>query len=86
MLLFSKLYKLCFGYFDPENIFCIMKTNNFQGDFTNISARKEALAITRTLLVPPTGPSYRDTPVLIKHHNTNILNIGKIIRSWTSVF
>ena len=46
VLLFSKLNKIFFGYFDPENIlFQIIKINNFRGDFSSadISAKKEAL-------------------------------------------
>ena len=45
MLLFSKLNKMCFGYFDPEIFYQIMKINNFRGDLTDISAKKEALMI-----------------------------------------
>ena len=44
MLPFSNLIKLFFGYFDPDNIFLIMKINNFQGELTDILARKEALS------------------------------------------
>ena len=43
MLLFSKLNKISFGYFDPENIILDNKINNFRGDLTDISAKKEAL-------------------------------------------
>ena len=46
MLLFSKLNKLFFGYFYPDKIFFkIMKMNNFQGELTNISAKKETLIL-----------------------------------------
>ena len=40
MLLISKLNKIFFGYFDPENI--LLEKNN-RGDLTDISAKKEAL-------------------------------------------
>ena len=43
VLLFSKLNKMFFGYFDPETIFKIIKLNNFRGDLTDISTKKEAL-------------------------------------------
>ena len=43
--LFSKLNKLFFGCFDPENIFWIMKMDNFQGELTDISAKKEAMLL-----------------------------------------
>ena len=43
MLLFSKLNKIVFEYFYPENI-SIDKVNNFfRGDLTDISAENEAL-------------------------------------------
>ena len=45
MLLFSKLNKIFLGYFDPEKIFQIIEINNFQGDLTDISAKKEALEL-----------------------------------------
>ena len=44
MLLFSKLNKTFLGYLDPAVFFLqIMKMNNFRGDLTDISAKKEAL-------------------------------------------
>ena len=43
VLPFSKLNNFIFGYFDPENVFLIMKINNFRGDPTDNSAKKEAL-------------------------------------------
>ena len=43
VLLFSKLNDFFFGYFDPENIFLIIEINNFRGDLTDISAKKEGL-------------------------------------------
>ena len=43
VLPFSKLHKMVFGYFDPENIFLDMKIINFWGELTNSSAKKEAL-------------------------------------------
>ena len=43
VLLFSKLSKLFFGYFDPDFFFLIMKINNCQGDLADVSAKKEAL-------------------------------------------
>ena len=47
MLLFSKSNKMFVGYCDPEKyIFSIMKINNYQGDLTDISAKKEALSVT----------------------------------------
>ena len=45
MLPFSKLNKILFGYFDPEKIFLDNKINNFRGELTDISAKKEALAL-----------------------------------------
>ena len=47
VLLFSKLNKIFFGYLHPEFFFKIMKINNFQGDLTDISAKKEALVLPR---------------------------------------
>ena len=38
VLLFSKLIKIFFGYFDPENIF-----SDNENEITDISAKKEAL-------------------------------------------
>ena len=46
MLPFSKLNKLFFGYFDPENIFIDNENNFFRGELTDNSAKKEALAMT----------------------------------------
>ena len=43
VLPFSKLNKTFFGYFDPENIFKILKINDFRGEITDISAKIEAL-------------------------------------------
>ena len=43
VLLFSKLNILFFGYFDPEKIFLDNRMNNFQGELTDISAKKAAL-------------------------------------------
>ena len=43
MLPFSKLNKMFFGYFDPENIFLVNEKINFRGDLTDNSAKKEAL-------------------------------------------
>ena len=40
---FSKLDELFFGYFDPENVFQVVKINNFRRDLTNTSVKKEAL-------------------------------------------
>ena len=45
VLLFSKLNKIFFGYFDPEMSFTIMKNNNFKGELTDISAKKEVLSM-----------------------------------------
>ena len=39
------------GYFDPENVFLIMKINNFRGDLTDISAKTEALAMDKPSVV-----------------------------------
>ena len=39
VLLFSKLIKLFFGYFDPVKYFLIVKINNFRGDLSSISAK-----------------------------------------------
>ena len=41
----SKSNKKCFGYFDPEKMFQIMKMNNFRGEITDVSDKKEALAV-----------------------------------------
>ena len=50
VLLFSKLNKIFFGYFDPDFFFFkIMKINNFQREITGISAKKGAL-VTRKLM------------------------------------
>ena len=44
MKFFSKLNKFIYGYFDlGKNFFKMMKINNFRGDPTDISAKKEAL-------------------------------------------
>ena len=43
MLPFSKLNKMFFGYFDPDFFLKIMKINNFRGELTDSSAKKEAL-------------------------------------------
>ena len=43
VLLFSKLNKIFFGFFDPGNIFLDKKINNFRGELTDISAKKEVL-------------------------------------------
>ena len=51
MLPFSKLNKIIFGYFDPENIFIDNKIINFRGDLTDSSAKKEALMATYHLLL-----------------------------------
>ena len=45
MLLFSKLNKIFFGYFDPENILLDNEKKIFRGELTDISARKEALLV-----------------------------------------
>ena len=37
--------KLNHGYFYPVNICCIMKINNCGGDFTDVSAKKEAMVL-----------------------------------------
>ena len=46
VLLFSKLNQLFFGYFDPVNMFLIMKINKVRGDLTDISVEIEALVDT----------------------------------------
>ena len=38
-----------FGYFDSENIFLDNKINNFRGELTDDSAKKEALSVCCTL-------------------------------------
>ena len=43
----SKLNQFIFGRFDPVNIFLIIKINNFRGDLTDVSAKKEALTTVR---------------------------------------
>ena len=43
MLLFSKLNKICVGYFDPDFVLELVNTNNFQGELTDTLAKKEAL-------------------------------------------
>ena len=44
---FSKLNKIFFGYFDPLNfIFLIINTNNFRGDLTDNSVKKDSLDTT----------------------------------------
>ena len=45
VLLFSKLNKFFFGYFDPKNMFSNKKINNFRGALTNVSARTTALYV-----------------------------------------
>ena len=40
---FLKLNKNFVGYFDPENVFLDNEKNNFWGELTVISAKKEAL-------------------------------------------
>ena len=46
VLLFSKLNKVFFGYFDPENdFFQMIQINNCRGDLTDVSAKKEALSM-----------------------------------------
>ena len=47
MLPFSKSNIIFFGYFDPENIFYMIQINNFRGELTDNSAKKEALICTR---------------------------------------
>ena len=42
-LLFTKLNKLVFGYYNPENIFLDNEINNFQGDVTDISAHTKPM-------------------------------------------
>ena len=43
VLPFSKLKKIFFGYFDPEHVFEIMKINNFRGELTDISAKRNTV-------------------------------------------
>ena len=43
VLLFSKINKMFFGYFDPENIFLDNEIQKLWGDLTDISAKKETL-------------------------------------------
>ena len=58
VLPFSKLNKTFFGYFDPENIFQIIKINIFWGELTDNSAKKEALlARCRSIPVMPWSTS-----------------------------
>ena len=40
---FLKLDELFFGYFDPENVFQVVKIHNFRRDLTNTPVKKEAL-------------------------------------------
>ena len=35
-----------FGYFDPKNIFKIIRINNFRGDLSDMSAKKTSMDIT----------------------------------------
>ena len=56
VLPFSKLNKMCFGYFDPENIFLDNENNKFRGDLTGNSAKKEAL-VHVAVHNPRPGPS-----------------------------
>ena len=42
---FSNLNKIFFGYFDPENIFYLVKINIVWGDLIDILAKKEALDV-----------------------------------------
>ena len=37
VLLVSKLNDFFWGYFNPDEVFNILKINNFQGEFTDIS-------------------------------------------------
>ena len=43
VLLFSKLNKIFFGYFDPQNILLDNENKKIRGDLTGFSAKKEAL-------------------------------------------
>ena len=43
MLPFTKVDKMFFGYFDLDCFLGTMKINNFRGELTDISAKKEAL-------------------------------------------
>ena len=49
--LFQNKINCFFGYFEPEKIFLIIKINNFRGELTDISAKKEALLRIICLLV-----------------------------------
>ena len=40
VLLFITFDYLYFGYFDPENMFILMRANDFPGDETNIPTKK----------------------------------------------
>ena len=55
MLLFSILNKIFFGYFYAENVFLGNANNILQGELTDISAKKEALAALRTDVQPAHG-------------------------------
>ena len=53
---FSKSNNLFFGYFDPINIFLIIKINNFRGDLSDVSAK------TATLVLVTAGSSQMNLP------------------------
>ena len=50
VLPFSKLKRIFFGYFDPENNFLDNENKFFWGEITDNSANKEALAVATTLM------------------------------------
>ena len=43
MKFFSKVIRFFLGYFDPINIFLIIKINNFRGDLSDILAKTASL-------------------------------------------
>ena len=51
VLLFSKLNKMFFGYFDPEKIFLDNENTNFRGELTDISTKNEALTASSSRMI-----------------------------------
>ena len=49
LFLFQNEIMCFFGYFDPDNIFQIMKIIDFRGDLPHRSAEKEALPLMLSL-------------------------------------
>ena len=61
VLLFSKLNKICFGYFEPDFFFQIMRINDSWGELTDSSAKKTLGTTVRCSKTRETA--YRSMPV-----------------------